>query len=1429
MASANFINECKNMAYENRYGRITIGEPAELTGTTVSITDATDKPLNQSKLSKLSTQDTKILPNEYTQVEYIESTGTQYIDTGVKPTSNTKINIDFMWLGSGTSLWLPLYGERDVSVGTSTYFALYIDANNRWMSPNYAGFDPGSGSGVQINKNQKYNIRTDGGSLYLNNELKSGASTTNTLTTSNYSMYLFENNVSNSITSRQPYFRVYRCKFYEGTTLIRDFIPCYRNNDSVVGLYDLVNNTFYSNKGTGNFVKGNNTTIPNPDYPQEVKTVKGYRNLFQPTLTNNGTNINQANCTVELDNDTFKLTATGTDMYFGQVVSSGTAYSDYRGVLIDVSDIDSVSFYLSNSLMAKNFITRYDSTKTSLGYAQINSSTGTYNIPSGVKYISFRFGNGNAVSGTTYETKVMIIAGSKQLPYVPYGTNWVYEKITGKNLFDKDTTNILNAYISTNATISTGSNARTIYISCEPNTTYTVSRIAGQRFSVISTSTLPQANVVGNVQVYNQTASNLTITTGANDIYLAVYYYLSTADTLTEEQIRNSIQIELGNQATTYEAYKENLVLIPLNDNEACGIDTYKDELIVDSTGHCYLNKKIGKVVLNGATSEQWYKYSSASLTNTNLFASNIIDDIGTVGYVEKSNYFVGYSSSLWSVDSQGITVAGTGTQKLRIRINNSIASNTTALETWLNTHNTEVYYVLETPTLIDLDYTVDTTLFEGVNNISNSENADMDIIYLQKYELNQSNKIQEFTIDDGCYVDGNIVGSVYSKSLNTQLIDALDNDIENTECKVEVGITYEDNNNEVTEYINLGKYTVEKPKDEQTENFTSFTAYDLLMQHLEDKYETALDYENDTITLSRVYIELCARLGLIPVTTTFTNSTLTVEGNPFTNGETNRFVLGSIAKVACAFIDIDYDNNKIDLKWLSNSLDYTYQKSDYSTLEGGKVVYGPINSLVIKSSVSDSENVSKSDDQSIIANGEHQLVITEDYFLYDADKRLEVLNNIWDKVNGLTYTECTLTTLLGKPFHKIGDKIRIYTDDNEYIDSYVLQHTFTYDGAFKSVVKCPVLTEQEIKTKQDISLGEKLSRTEINVNKQGKKIEQIVSEVGEDGEVTAASIVTAINNDTSQIALNADKIDLNGAVTANNNFVINTDGSVEMNNGIIELKDNGTSETTPKIKITSRDNVATNEMYSSWIHLQSTYGREVSLDTYQFYIKTTFSGDNSTAQINITASDMTNYYKDANGDYTYWYGLSPGGEHDSSFIMGYQNNRQFEIYNGPNHAFVRLKGAYVAVDNNGNETFSVTGSTGDTTISGKLTASKLYGSTWTPTLSNANVTYTRREGYYRKIGELVFATFRIEGTINSVTNQGYAFISGLPYTAFTQQAGSLFEYGNCFSNNTTPRLLRCVDNTLCIQDGSTGGMNASVWDAGHGTFYLSGTIIYII
>lgn len=48
----------------------------------------------------------------------------------------------------------------------------------------------------------------------------------------------------------------YSFKIWKGDTQLRDFIPCYRKSDNIAGMYDIVNEEFYTNCGSGQFLSG---------------------------------------------------------------------------------------------------------------------------------------------------------------------------------------------------------------------------------------------------------------------------------------------------------------------------------------------------------------------------------------------------------------------------------------------------------------------------------------------------------------------------------------------------------------------------------------------------------------------------------------------------------------------------------------------------------------------------------------------------------------------------------------------------------------------------------------------------------------------------------------------------------------------------------------------------------------------------------------------------------------------------------------------------------------------------------------------------------------------------------------------------------------------------------------------------------------------
>ncbi|MBQ5476060.1 MAG: hypothetical protein IIT65_15620, partial [Lachnospiraceae bacterium] len=76
--------------------------------------------------------------------------------------------------------------------------------------------------------------------------------------TSSVSLYLFAQNESPGNTNSvwDSSIRLYACTIAVNGEVIRNYVPCYRKSDGVIGLYDTINKQFKINEGTGSFTKG---------------------------------------------------------------------------------------------------------------------------------------------------------------------------------------------------------------------------------------------------------------------------------------------------------------------------------------------------------------------------------------------------------------------------------------------------------------------------------------------------------------------------------------------------------------------------------------------------------------------------------------------------------------------------------------------------------------------------------------------------------------------------------------------------------------------------------------------------------------------------------------------------------------------------------------------------------------------------------------------------------------------------------------------------------------------------------------------------------------------------------------------------------------------------------------------------------------------
>lgn len=369
--------------------------------------------------------------------------------------------------------------------------------------------------------------------------------------------------------------------------------------------------------------------------------------------------------------------------------------------------------------------------------------------------------------------------------------------------------------------------------------------------------------------------------------------------------------------------------------------------------------------------------------------------------------------------------------------------------------------------------------------------------IVINGVEYNQENYLTNLEIDNSIYNNGTIIGNTYTKGLKFSLINInKDTELVGKKAIPSVGVKF---NNNTTEYIDFDEFTIEALNDEQTKNFTDITGYDSL-NILDTKYECGLS--EGAHTVGEYWLDLVNGLGLETETTTFTNSSIVIPANPFINNETYRTVLSEIQKVSCTFSKIEKKNGThyINLLWfdVEGNPVYEFATNDYSTLEGSLTKYGPVNCVLLGNENISGENVYLQDDESIAQNGETKVLIDAEYFLYTQALREQAIQGVYNKLHNFEYYDLSLTTYYGKPFLEVGNKIRVNTNEGNVYDTFILQHTFTYDGTFKSIIKSPALTKQEEIVKSTESVSTRLKHTEIMVDKANQKITSVVEDVAE-------------------------------------------------------------------------------------------------------------------------------------------------------------------------------------------------------------------------------------------------------------------------------------------------------------------------------------------
>ena len=298
--------------------------------------------------------------------------------------------------------------------------------------------------------------------------------------------------------------------------------------------------------------------------------------------------------------------------------------------------------------------------------------TGNVTIPSNAtKYdLVIRVPSGYTVN--LINETVQFEKGSKANSFTPYGTTPIelckigtyqdiIKKSKGINLFDKG--NVTDGGFYADHYIANDS-------WCYVNTTELK---AGQTYFTNQRAILSFNNGTTNISYIDKNNASFIVPPNTTNVYISTL--ITNKDTL---------QINEGSTALPYEPY---------------GIGWY-------------VKKEINKVVLNGT--ETWGQGNPNFRYITNI-TSQTID-----GTIPLSNYFKG------GAYSYGIILQNIDNSTIRINVYyDTIISDYQALKTWLQTHNTILYYVLATPTYTEI---TNSTLISQLNALARSYTSQTNI-----------------------------------------------------------------------------------------------------------------------------------------------------------------------------------------------------------------------------------------------------------------------------------------------------------------------------------------------------------------------------------------------------------------------------------------------------------------------------------------------------------------------------------------------------------------------------------------------------------------------------------------------------------------------------------------------------------------------------
>ena len=366
----------------------------------------------------------------YIPVDYIESTGTQYINTGF--VANGGMTVEYEVAYSNRNNMGYIVGSHSTADPYGRNSGYYNGVYANAWELGYGNYYPhASGS---INLKQKYQIKfsTVVGHAYLEVDGTTYITDARNTTISDQPVYFFTNSYALAYGDPLTQARLYSCKIYDkDDQLVFDFIPVL-NSRGEPGLLDKVSRRFFGNDGTGQFLYRKSTKDVTP--VQYIKSDCGKRQYIDTDI------IPNQDYSIELKYTLESGTGAGAAIFGSRKNDrTGVFISRYSGGWIGYgsyeqsvsSSLPMTSSNIYHVKWEKNKIYKIENNNPVLiCTCTPNTFTSLYNL------CIFREGNntGNYASGKLYFMKIWDEHDNLVRDYIPVldkeGTPCLYDKVS---------------------------------------------------------------------------------------------------------------------------------------------------------------------------------------------------------------------------------------------------------------------------------------------------------------------------------------------------------------------------------------------------------------------------------------------------------------------------------------------------------------------------------------------------------------------------------------------------------------------------------------------------------------------------------------------------------------------------------------------------------------------------------------------------------------------------------------------------------------------------------------------------------------------------------------------------------------------------------------------------------------------------------------